>query len=385
MRGLFQMFKLVVIADEKDNVYINTLKDYYAQGKLYDLTSYIDFTSNEVERGNLLNQISFKFEPPSTLLNTQFLLNNKIAYGDEDLTLKDEDGNLLDGDSLGFTLPFEQIVYERLNDLDGGEQTNVMYGGIFDDKIEPVNPKAHIFYNSNQNISAKPVAFIDDTNTKTIINFSNIPSHTQGFDAPQYSTVFGAEFNEWDGVIINNTLYTNYHRDYVNSIFNIKRRNFSFSAKNIPYRILTKLQLNDVIQIKKDFYRIDNYNFNLLNGSTSFNLINSFDNNLTQFNVDRSQIIVNYQEQSTSVYVTNLTSFDYDSTETWVTATSIGGVVTFSIEENTTGSIREATITIINSDTLQEVEVIIFQNGGLVSSDSNQITVDSDLITVDNG
>jgi len=385
MAGLFRMFKLVVIADRYDNVYINTLKDYYAQGKLYNFTRYVDFTSNEVERGTLLNQINFNFEEPTTILNSQFKLNTSQAYGDEDLTIKDSDGVLLDGESLEVKLPFEQFIYERLSDLNDSVQTSVMYGGIFNEQIEKVNPAPHIFYNSYQNVTSKPIAVIDDTDTRVRLNFLNTPSHTQGFVEPQYSTIFSEEFNEWDGLLISNTLYTNYYEDYINAIFNIKRRNFSFTCKNVPFRIMTKLQLNDVIQIKQNYYRIDNYNFNLNNGDVTLKLINSFDNRLNVFNVDRRLVYVDYQEQTTTVYVTNLDNFDYNSTELWVSATASGNVVSLNFDENDTGLERSAVVTIINSETLQEVDVTVIQTPSTASFDSGEITFDSNLITWDNG
>lgn len=385
MKGLFNMFKLVVIADQYDNVYINTLNDYYSAGKLYNLTRYVDFNSYDVERGNLLSQIKFNFQEPTTLLNEQFKLNTGIAYGDEELVLEDEEGNVLDGDSLEIELPFEQIVYERLIDLNGNGNTNVMYGGIFDRQIEPANPKAHLFYNQLVGLNTKSIAFIDDTETKLQLITLNIPLHTLGFTTPQYSTVFGSEFNEWDGTLITNTLYTNYYKSYVDSIFNIKRRTFKYNCKDIPLRILTKIQLNDVIQIRNDYYRIDNFNFNLLTGETSLNLINSFDNTLNVFNIDRRVITVDYQEQTQSAYVTNLDNFDFTSTELWVSCLNTGNIVYFLFDENTTGLDRTATVTIFNTATLQEVEVFVRQTANTLSADTTNITADTTLITADNG
>ena len=55
----------------------------------------------------------------------------------------------MDGDSLTFTLPFEQIVYERLIDIRDDITSNVMYGAIIDEDLNPANPKAHIFYREN--------------------------------------------------------------------------------------------------------------------------------------------------------------------------------------------------------------------------------------------
>lgn len=385
MKGLFSMFKLVVIADNDNNVYINTLNDYYAQGIVYDLTKYIDFSKNDVERGNIYNTINFGFKEPTTLLNTQFKLNTGLAYGDEELILEDEDGNLLDGDKLDVKVQFEQIVYERLKDLNDNSQTNIQYGGIFDDKIEAVNPSAHIYYNINTSLDGKLIAFRNSFNAKQSIATLNIPSHTINFTSPQYSTVFSEEFNEWDGTLIDNTLYSNYYKNYVDSVFNIKKRNFKFSSKNIPIRILTKLELKDIIRIKNDYYRISNYNFNLLTGETTFNLINSFDNTILPFNADRTTILADFTQQIQSIYVTNLTAFDYVSSETWVTSSNNGNIVYFNIDENFTGTERRAIVTIINTDTLREIEVLIIQSNGVTKFDNNIITFDNNLITWDNG
>ncbi len=386
MKGLFNMFKLVVIADQSNNIYINTLVDYYSAGVLYDLTKYTDFSSYDVERGNILNDIKFKFQDPTTILNTQFDLNTGVPYGNLETILEDADGNILDGEPLTIDLPFEQIIYERLPDVNDNELTNIMYGGIFDAQIEPVNPKPHLFYSRNQQIGSKSIAFRNDAGTKVQLNtYINVPSHTLSIVNPLFSTVFGKEFNEWDGSLIENTLYSNYWDDYINSIFNIKRRNFKFNCKNIPERILTKLQLNDVIRIKNNYYRINDYNFNLLTGETSFNLINSFDNNLSAFIVDQSVLFADRTAQRQSVYLTNNTAFDYVSTVDWVTCTSEDNIVYFDIDENTTGLSRFTIVLLKNTDTLKEQKVTVVQLANNLTFDNNIITFDTTLITFDNG
>jgi hypothetical protein len=150
-------------------------------------------------------------------------------------------------------------------------------------------------------------------------------------------------------------------------------------------RILSTLQLNDVIQIRENYYRIDNYNFNLLSGEVSLNLINSFDNTINGFNVDRQVIFCDWLEQIQSVYVTNLDNFGYSSSELWVTASNDGNIVYFNIDANLTGLQRIATVTIINTATLQEVDVTISQSGNVITFDSGEITFDTTLISWDNG
>jgi hypothetical protein len=360
LKGLFQMFKLVVIAEKENEIYVNTLNDYYAEGKLVNLTKYIDFESYNVERGNILNKINFNFEEPTTLLNQQFKKNTSIAYGDEEIVLEDEDGNILDGTTFDVKLPFEQIVYERLKDLDGNGFTNIMYGGVFDESIQGVNPKPHLFYNINTNLGSKPLGLRNDSNVKVQVNTLNVPSHTFGFTNPQFSLLFGQEFNEWDGQLVENTLYSNYYREYINSIFNIKRRTFRFNAKQIPLRILTKLKLNDIIQIRNDYYRIDNYNTNLLNGETGLTLINSFNNNISAFVGSRSQVSVDFREQRQSIYVTGKNLF-LSYTSLWCAVTNEDNNVYFDFDQNATGLNRDFLLTIINTDNGKKLDIYVSQ------------------------
>lgn len=365
LKGLFQMFKLIVIAKDDGTIYVNTINDYYAEGKLINLTDYIDSYNYEVERGKLLNPITFNFQEPQTLLNTQFEANTGQAYGDEELILEDEDGVQLDGESFEVKLPFEQVVYERLVDLDDNTQTNIMYGGIFDETIQGVNPKPHLHYVYNSNLGTKTIAFINDSGTKEEIETANIPTHTMGFDSVQYSLTWGNEFNEWDGNVILNTLYSNYYESYITSVFNIKKRSFRFKGI-LPLRFQLSLGLNDVIQIRNNYYRIDNYTFNLLTSETTLNLVNSFDNTLNGFVPSRTLITTDSTAKTESIFVTNGGNFSFTKVDTgdgvtWVDVTSIGSNVYFEFEENTTGLEKTMQVEIQNTLTLQEITITLIQ------------------------
>ena len=365
LKGLFQMFKLIVIAKDDGTIYVNTINDYYAEGKLINLTDYIDSYNYEVERGKLLNPITFNFQEPQTLLNTQFEANTGQAYGDEELILEDEDGIQLDGESFEVKLPFEQVVYERLVDLNDNTQTNIMYGGIFDETIQGVNPKPHLHYVYNSNLGAKKIAFINDSGTKEEVGIANIPTHTMGFDSVQYSLTWGNEFNEWDGNIILNTLYSNYYESYITSVFNIKKRSFRFKGI-LPLRLQLTLGLNDVIQINHNYYRIDNYTFNLLTSETTLNLVNSFDNTLNGFVPSRTTITTDSTAKTESIFVTNGGNFSFTKVDTgdgvtWVDVTSIGSNVYFEFEENTTGLEITMQVEIQNTLTLQEITITLIQ------------------------
>lgn len=365
LNGLFKMFKLVVIADDYDNIYIDTFNNYYAQGGVYNISKYIKTDSLDVSRGNLLNEINFLFKEPKTLLNSQFKINTGQGYGDEATLLTDDgtpSGIPLEGESLSIEVPFEQIIYERLPDLNDGVLTNIMYGGIFNDKIEPVSPEVHIFYNINTAIGSKTIGFIDNLGVRTQLSGNiNIPSHSIDFALPDYNLNFGIENNEWNNIASENTLYLNYYKNYIESIFNIKRRSFVYKAI-LPLRILLKLQLNDVLEIKNNYYRIDNYSLNLLEREITLNLINSFEAVLGAMTTPTTNLFADNTAQVQSVYVTNLGNplFDVDGV-TWLELTYEGNNVYYTFLENTTGLERTVNTTITNTETLEVIEILVTQ------------------------
>ena len=287
LKGIFNMFKLVVIPKDDGSIYINTLDSYYAQGQRYDATKYIDFAKFDVDRGELLKRIAFEFEEPSTILNMEF--KKRAADGQgygaslvnvyESLTPK----KLIDGDTLEVKLPFEQIYFERLVDQNTSvtaPDTNIQTGVILDDNLNQVVPKPVLHYVTRQDISATPIRFVNDLGVDVELNQSlNSPIHHFGVDQPIYSNLFEAEFSNFTGETLVNNLYSIHYEDYITAIFELKRRTFMYTA-NLPIQIVTRLELNDVIAIGEIDYRINKYSYNLLNGLTKLELINGFDTTL---------------------------------------------------------------------------------------------------------
>lgn len=385
LKSVFQLFKLVIIQNDDVNIYVNTQVDYYSQGKLWDVTRYVDYESYDVNRGDILNEIDFAFTEPTTILNTQFKINNLQGYGDEYLKLTDENGELLDGNKLEIKPQFEQVVYERLIDNNDGLQTNVMYGLITDRELKPVNVKAHIFYNNIVNISAKPIKVINTLGSlQTLSGNLNTSSHTLNFGTSLYSTTFSEEFNEWDGSLISNNLYTNYYKDYIDSIFNIKRRNFSFSSI-LPLNILLALRLNDVLKIKEDYYRIDKFTSNITNNKVQLNLINAFDNTINPFATDNTIIFASSRQSEQTIFVKGNDSFTVNlvGSSTWARYTITGRIITIRMVDNLTGFDRSVFVETVSGTKTITVEVI--QQGATITADTTLITADTTLITADNG
>lgn len=365
LKALFSMFKLVAIPDEFGNVYVNTIDDWYTQGMIYgskeydenntknSITKWVEYDEHNVERGKIFSNINFKYQDPTAILNTQFKSNTGIAYGDELLSLADEDGEPLDGDTLDITLPFENILFERLTDIETNTLTNVQYGLITDANIESVNPKAVIFYNNRVSLSSSAISLLNTTNNTTAVNGNiNTPGHSLGFDNPAFSILWGVEFSTWNGVAINGTLYKNYWQNYITSIFNIKKRNFKFKAI-LPIWLLTKLKLNDVLFIKDRYYRINDFTVELTKGTATLNLMNTFENNFGVFSPDQSRVFLTYEAQSYGVYVSNGTVMNFNKTNlgfgtSWATLTKSGNNMIITVTEWNDTQVRNMYITVDN-------------------------------------
>ena len=385
------MFKLLIIPQIDGTFYVDTLASYYSQGTVYDVTKYVDFNAYDVNRGTLLNELSFKFEDPQSIVNIQFDKNNDRFYGNDEIKITDDgtqEGELLDGEALEVEIPFEQIVYERLRDVSDNSLTSVQYGAIIDENLEPVNPKAHIFYNTNISSALKGIGFIDSAGSQSLISSINIPSHTDPIEFGNYATVFKDEFSSWDGVRITNNLYSNHWSTYVLNLFNIKKREFSYKAI-LPLRILYNLGLNDVLKIKDNYYRIDKYTHNLLTGETQFNLVNSFDDTLNNLSVSSGLVVTNGKAKTISEIVTDLQNSTYAKIDTgdgtgWTTVTDSSNVISFDIDPVTSGSGRTMTVRITQTATGKTKDILIVQGSNRVSFDSSTITFDNDIITWDN-
>ena len=273
LKGLFQAFKLVVIPTSDTNMYIDTLNNYYNGGAVRDITKYIDFKQNIVSSGKLLNEINYKFKEAQTLLAKQFKTNNDIDYGNLELEITDANGKQINGNSLDFELPFENMVYEKLSDVSGTDTVNVVYGLLTDLNFNFVKIKPHLHYINNVSLSSN-VKIIENSTTTHAVSTLNLPAHTLGYISPLYSTVFGNEINEYNGLEIVNTLYSNYHETYIVGVFNEKRRSYSFTAKNVSLELIKNLELNDDIIIKGKAYRIDSIDTNIITKEIKFNLIN---------------------------------------------------------------------------------------------------------------
>jgi hypothetical protein len=275
LKGFFQKDKLVAINTSETDIFIDSLNQYYRSGQVKEITKYVDFSEIPISTGKIFNEINYKFKEPNTILQKEFFKTNNIYYGDLEFKLVDANGKLVEGESIDIELPFENMIYERLQDVNGVDDVNFQYGFMANESLEPVNVKAHLHYVQRLLLtSGNYVKLLTGTSSFDVLTTINVPIRTLGLNTPQYSTTFGEEFNEYNGNLIVNTIFSNYHEDYINEAFNSQKRLYKIKCKNLPIDFLLNLKLNDVLEIKEQYYRINKYKLNLINKEVDFELYN---------------------------------------------------------------------------------------------------------------
>lgn len=276
LKSIISAFNLVVVPRSENEFYINTLNEWYKEGAIYDISKYVDTREIIYSRGKIFKEISFKFQEPETILAEKFKEINNTAYGDLEIKLNSANGEQLDGEELEIEVDFEQMLYERLPDLNDNSLTNIVYGLSLDNSLDATVPEAHIFYAYQKSVSANPISFLDDTGAKSQIS-GNVfmPSHADSLQ--RYSTAFGGEVHEHTGGVNNNSLYKLYYDDYIRDTFSSQRRRIKLKAK-LPLGITTKLKLNDRLVINGDRYIINQMTTNITMGTVDFELLNDIFN-----------------------------------------------------------------------------------------------------------
>tara|TARA_R110002074_G_scaffold388200_1_gene570718 strand:- start:22 stop:669 length:648 start_codon:yes stop_codon:yes gene_type:complete len=201
-----------------------------------------------------------------------------------------------------------------------------------------------------------------------------------GVNEPMYSLMFDSEISTYTYSKVDNTLYSRHYKDYIDAIFNIKRRTIKVSAK-LPIQIITRLTLNDVVSIDQLDYRINKYSYNLLTGITKLELINGFEQyNVTDLYIPE-KMTIGLNAEDLYFNVPNVSNYSIyrlsvGSGTSWIT-TSIEGnednLIKIAIDEwiptsgsgfripTTTNPYRYMKILLVNNTTSKQTYVLIAQ------------------------
>ena len=259
LSGLFKMFNLVAYTKLADStIYVETFDDYMTKGVSRDITKYIDINTSTIDRPVPFNQVNFKYSAPVTQTSLRFINQFSLVFGDLNYSAPEK----YDGQAFNQELPFERSVLINLIN-NAGVVTNNVIGWWVDAEGKSTLGSPYIFFNRVIDSSSYPV-------TNTNITAYNAPSNVS--TDQNHTLNFGAEYDEFNGEVNTNSLFSRFYQQYIVQTFEQNGRIIKVSA-NLPISFMLNYSVNDIIVINAEEYYINSINMNLATGKSQLELI----------------------------------------------------------------------------------------------------------------
>ena len=276
LTNIFKMFNLVAFKDG-DIMKVLPLNDFYSDGVTYEVTKYIDADKSTIEKLQQFRNVTFDFKSKKSFLVQKAEEINGVKFAHEQVGNNDWDGGKYD-----ITLDLEKMMYERLNNEDTGDLSNIGQGAMLDKEFKPTIGEPLLLYiDRTYNPSEIQIRNEAGTGLETL-NYYNRPSqvyiNTSGSVVSSSSTLnFGTEIDEYFREPKGTDLFTKYYLDYIEGIFDRQGRILKVSSY-LPLSIILKLKLNDTFSIANSLYRINSIKTNLLTNKSSLELYSLLEN-----------------------------------------------------------------------------------------------------------
>ncbi len=291
LSGLFNLFNLTAYVNDVGTIVVRTLDSYYADStQVYNIDKYLDTTKSTSDVALPYNKINFSYKGLGTLLSQQFNQLTNSGWGSLSYTL---DGDIFDAPSEPYEIevPFEHMQFERLYDQGNSPptSTDVQWGYSVNENLQSYIGEPLIFYGipitNGTNIRIRDTVL--NNNVEDIVDYI-IPSNSFSI-APSTSRInihFQNELNEYlanepDGLVggdnalgFTDTIFQTDYREYIQDVFSLRRRLLKVTAY-LPMKVYYNLQLNDLIELGQDSYKINSMKTDLTTGKTEFELLNT--------------------------------------------------------------------------------------------------------------
>ena len=269
--GLVKMFNLVIEPTSRTKFNVEPLDDWYALGSNYDITDHVDISSEKITKPELNRRISFKYQEAGSYIEEAYRnANGGIGYGDLRADFN------FDGGELTAESTFELMQYQKLDDPSNGV-VNFLVGKSIDKEGDPYIGEPVIFYSpSTLNISAYPIGFLDETGLTTTASnqvylCGNINNRVAA-DVTQMLT-YGLDVDPLHEQSFSQTLYNQFWEDYITDLYSVSRRVYSMKAI-LPFKVASKLRMNDKLDISGRRYVINEIQINLRTQEATLELLN---------------------------------------------------------------------------------------------------------------
>jgi len=273
LTGLFKMFNLTSYVNDSGTIVVDTLDNYYGtfdSAVKHDISKYVKVDESTVERVPLYGNIEFDFADPVTFLAAEFEERNGQRFGYEEFNVI-INGEYIDGSNYKIKLPFEKVIYERLTDSFDDSQTPACYGYFVSDNEEKIKGNTLLFFNVNEDVPDENMYFRSaDGITNSSLATYNRPSNVTSDQSQTLN--FDTENDEFNLLYNEESLFKNYYKTYIESVFNQYNRITKVNAL-LPIKVLSKYKLNDRFIINGKSFKINSLTSNLMNGNSEIELI----------------------------------------------------------------------------------------------------------------
>lgn len=283
LTSIFNMFSLVAYFEDEILV-VKSLDDFYNTGRggslsseqPFDITQYVDVTKKTVDVALPFREVKYSYSGLKTFLAAQHEQLFNEEWGTEEYT--GEDTAILSEEIFKVTIPFEHMKFEKLIDVTTSAIQNILWGYFVDDNQRPYMGQPAIF---NTKLITGSISFVSEVDFEGVplqckqLTSYQVPSNTNMNALPissQPTINFAAEIDEFTFAQNSNTLFKDFHKNYISSVFAESNR-LTMVKAFLPLRILLKYNLNDRFVIAGKQYKINSIETNLYTGQSDIELL----------------------------------------------------------------------------------------------------------------
>lgn len=275
IRGILVNFNAIMYWDVENRKFIIKNREaWYAEGVEIDISDNLDTAKSKIKPPTFYKEYSFEFAEALDFRNIEYKGINNRGYGGSNFST-----GMYAGDTYTNKSPFTPSIWvEVVTEAANGTisfSSDVATTQSIDDSFAPVESGTRLMYYNGSKTAAGSYKVVDYAGTSggsnTTYNFfaSALVSDSN------LNLAFNSEldFKSSGGVLLENSLYTRFYADYINTIYNQNVRRLNISA-NIPYNKLKSIKINDTIVINRTRFLIDGITVDLTTNRATFDLIN---------------------------------------------------------------------------------------------------------------
>jgi len=273
LTGLFKMFNLIAYYnDDTNEIVVKSLDEFYSDSTdTWDITKYVDYSKSTVNVALPYRDVTFKYKDTGSFLAEKHKQQFNQEWGTEIYS----DEKSISGTKYEVELPFGHMKFERLIDLGTDNDTSIQWGYSVNESQNAYLGSPLLFYPILQS-GGETIQFLDAAIDGSAVTSYVVPSNSVALSSStsDKNINFKAEINEYSRESdFNGTLFEEYHKNYISSVFNPKNRLTKLDV-NFPISFILNHTLADTIKYNGAEYRINKITINTLDGKGNVELLN---------------------------------------------------------------------------------------------------------------